>query len=87
MATHPTFPAAELESVCRVLADTGNGLSGSEIGRLLAQQGIADPAPRFYKMETPVVGIEPATAEGRMRQPGGEFHPRSDEAGAVCGQN
>lgn len=49
MATHPTFPAAELESVCRVLADTGNGLSGSEIGRLLAQQGIADPAPDLTK--------------------------------------
>ena len=30
MAARPTFPAAELESVCRVLADTDNGLSDSE---------------------------------------------------------
>jgi uncharacterized protein (TIGR02391 family) len=49
MAAHPSFPSAELESVCRVLADTNNGLSGSEIGRLLTQQGIADPAPDFTK--------------------------------------
>ena len=49
MAAHPSFPSAELESVCRVLADTDNGLSGSEMGRLLAQQGIADPAPDLTK--------------------------------------
>jgi hypothetical protein len=49
MAAHPTFPAAELESVCRVLADTDNGLSGSEIGHLLTQQGIEDPAPDLTK--------------------------------------
>ncbi len=49
MAAHPIFPAAELESVCSVLADTDNGLTGSEIGRLLTQRGIADPAPGLTK--------------------------------------
>ena len=49
MSAHPTFPPAELDSICRVLADTGNGLTGSEIGRLLAQLGIADPAPDHTK--------------------------------------
>ena len=49
MAAYPSFPAAELESVCRVMADTDSGLTGSEIGRLLAQRGIADPAPGLTK--------------------------------------
>lgn len=49
MAAHPSFPPAELESACRVLADTGSGLIGSEIGHLLTQLGIADPAPDLTK--------------------------------------
>jgi hypothetical protein len=31
MPVHPSFPPAELESVCRVLADTTDGLTGTEI--------------------------------------------------------
>ena len=49
MAAHLSFPPAELESVCRVLADTGSGLTGSEISHLLDQLDIADPAPGLTK--------------------------------------
>ena len=45
VAGHPQFPSAELESVCQVLARTEVRLTGAEIGRLLQQLGIADPAP------------------------------------------
>ena len=51
MPAHPSFPPAELESVCRVLADTGSGLTGTEIGLLLAQLGTADPAPGITKWQ------------------------------------
>lgn len=44
-----TFQPGELERVCRVLADTDNGLTGSEIGRKLAQARIADVAPTLTK--------------------------------------
>lgn len=49
MAIHPAFPAADLESLCQVLAKTHGGLSGTEIGRLLHQLGIEDPAPNLTK--------------------------------------
>lgn len=35
--------------MCRVLAETASGLTGSEIGHLLAQMGIGDPAPALTK--------------------------------------
>lgn len=49
MPSHPSFPPAELESVCRVLADTGDGLTGSEIGMLLTLLSLADPAAGITK--------------------------------------
>ncbi|GAA5483995.1 TIGR02391 family protein [Haloferula sargassicola] len=49
MPAHSTFPAATLESICRVLADTSSGLTGTEIGRLLQQLGIGDPFPGLTK--------------------------------------
>ena len=36
------LPPAELESLCQASADTDDGLTGTEIGRLLAQAGIVD---------------------------------------------
>jgi uncharacterized protein (TIGR02391 family) len=44
MPSHPLLPPAEMESICRVIADTDTGLSGTEIGTLLTHLGIADPA-------------------------------------------
>ena len=38
----PSFNESHLERMCMVLADTGSGLTGSEIGRLLQQTGIDD---------------------------------------------
>lgn len=41
--------AAELESLSKALADTSDGLTGSEIGRLLEQAKIEDPDPTMTK--------------------------------------
>lgn len=43
MAHIPCFDSANLEAVCKVLADTTNGLMGEEIGHILADAGIPDP--------------------------------------------
>ncbi len=44
MPMHESFSPAHLESICKVLADTADGLTGTEIGRLLAGLNIHDPA-------------------------------------------
>ncbi len=49
MSAIPVFPQAELEQICGILADTSSGLTGSEIGRMLAQLGIRDPSPDITK--------------------------------------
>lgn len=43
------FSPAELESVCKALADTATGLTGTEIGHMLRQVGVADPDPGITK--------------------------------------
>lgn len=43
------FKDSQLERICSVLADTSTGLTGSEIGRLLAEVGIDDPLPAMTK--------------------------------------
>jgi uncharacterized protein (TIGR02391 family) len=45
----PPFSAQHLEAIARVLGDTDDGLSGSEIGYLLADCRIGDPAPGMTK--------------------------------------
>ncbi len=42
MAPIPTFDAQLLQSICDTLGDTSEGLTGSEIGKLLEQCGIHD---------------------------------------------
>jgi uncharacterized protein (TIGR02391 family) len=49
MAAIHSFDEALLQRVCDVLADTEAGLTGTEIGRLLAEVGIVDPAPAVTK--------------------------------------
>ena len=39
----PCFSASSLESACKVLADTSTGLTGPEIGQVLADMQLADP--------------------------------------------
>ena len=49
MATIQSIDSANLQAICDVLGDTGGGLTGSEIGRLLREAGIADPEPSTTK--------------------------------------
>ncbi|MCH8618133.1 TIGR02391 family protein [Undibacterium sp. TS12] len=49
MATLPCFASAELEAVCKVLADSTNGLTGTEIAYLLLEIGVADTDPTLTK--------------------------------------
>ncbi len=43
------FNDNQLEQICAVLADTSPGLTGSEIGKLLEDMNISDPAPSMTK--------------------------------------
>jgi len=43
------WPSSIVESVCEVLADTSTGLTGGEIGRLLAKLGVPDIDPSNTK--------------------------------------
>ncbi|CAN7515793.1 TIGR02391 family protein [Rhizobacter sp. LjRoot28] len=45
----PCFDSALLEAVCRVLADTSEGLTGPEIGAILADMAVADTHPAATK--------------------------------------
>ncbi|RLC09440.1 MAG: TIGR02391 family protein [Deltaproteobacteria bacterium] len=49
MTTIPFINSNQLEAICKVLADTEKGLTGSEIGHLLEQLGINDPDPSMTK--------------------------------------
>lgn len=49
MPTIPEFDLSALERICDVLADTSTGVTGSEMAKLLAQLGIADPLPGMTK--------------------------------------
>jgi uncharacterized protein (TIGR02391 family) len=45
----PVFSPQHLEAVARILADTGSGLTGSQIGYLLSDCGIPDVNPEMTK--------------------------------------
>lgn len=49
MAAIPKIDETCLQRICDVLGDTSGGLTGSEIGKLLSQAGIADPLPGMTK--------------------------------------
>jgi len=49
MPAIPEFSHTELESICRVLAETSGGLTGNEIGSILARLSIPDPMPAMTK--------------------------------------
>ena len=44
-----TFTQSELEAIAAALADTSEGLTGSEIGHILSSLKIADPTPNMTK--------------------------------------
>jgi len=43
------FGSGDLEALCKVLADTDTGLTGNEIGHILAQIGVIDTDPTMTK--------------------------------------
>lgn len=45
----PPFTSQQLEAIAKVLADTGTGLTGSQIGHLLSVCQISDPNPSLTK--------------------------------------
>ncbi len=47
--TRKPFPSGDLEALCKVLADTNNGLTGSEIAHTLAQIAFANTKGRCFK--------------------------------------
>ncbi len=49
MGTIGAISHNQLEAICKVLADTNDGLTGSQIGPLLEQLGINDPDPSITK--------------------------------------
>jgi uncharacterized protein (TIGR02391 family) len=49
MSAIPEFSDTQLENICNVLADTSRGLTGSEMGTMLARLGIPDPMPTMTK--------------------------------------
>ena len=51
MTQVPSFEETALRAICDILGDTSDGLSGSEIGRLLRDCGIEDLLPDHTKRE------------------------------------
>ena len=49
MEKQPLISSEVLENICRVIADTDTGLTGTEIGRLLAESRIEDKDPKLTK--------------------------------------
>jgi uncharacterized protein (TIGR02391 family) len=49
METVPPFEPQQLESICKILADTSEGLTGTELGYLLRQCQIPDVSPDMTK--------------------------------------
>lgn len=49
MPAIPKLSHTKLEALCAVIGDTNEGLTGSEIGRLLVRSGIEDPVPSHTK--------------------------------------
>ena len=46
---HKPFRSGNLEALCKILADTYTGLTGTEIGDTLAQIGVTDRDPMMTK--------------------------------------
>lgn len=51
MTRIPPFEKSILRTICNILGDTSDGLTGSEIGQLLRDCGIADPLPSHTKRD------------------------------------
>lgn len=65
MTPPPTFSPGQLESLCKILADTETGLTGTEIGHMLGQARIDDVNPTATKWKRLYNAL--AEAENRAR--------------------
>jgi hypothetical protein len=65
MASIPSFDEIVLHSICNVLADTAEGLTGREIGQLLKESNIDDPLPGFTKRERLFEGLNQKQKQDR----------------------
>src|SRR4030042_1567381 len=66
MATIPLFEPQQLERICKILADTSEGLTGSELGYLLRQSQIPDVAPEMTKWKRLFNGLVTMQNERRF---------------------
>ena len=58
MANVGKFTPGQLESICKAIGDTTDGLTGSEIARVLASCGIEDPGRRMTKWKRLYAALE-----------------------------
>lgn len=73
----PLFSDQQLETICQEIADTSTGLTGSEIGRLLAQVGVPDPDAGATKWRRLFHALHGAQANARSGSVVGEFIQRA----------
>jgi hypothetical protein len=65
------FDIGVLESIAKVLGDTDRGFTGSEIAKLLAEAGIADPFPDFTKRKRLFEALQQKQEQDRCIHPKG----------------
>lgn len=65
MAAIPSIQDPTLQALCDVLGATDTGLTGSEIGRYLAECGIADPIPQMTKRHRLFEALKARQAQDR----------------------
>jgi hypothetical protein len=78
------FSPSELESIAIALGDTSEGLTGSEIGHILATLKMADPNPdmtKWKRLHNAFVERQ-NYSQNRRAIPG--IHPPGYETGEVC---
>src|SRR5487761_361682 len=94
----PSFSDEHLRSICKVLADTNEGLTNSEIDQLLQQAGIASqksitnvgPGALFYTVTSKRDRLFQALSQRQMRDRCGNnvasFYPDCYEPCQICEQ-
>jgi uncharacterized protein (TIGR02391 family) len=65
MAAYPSFDDNTLGAICDILADTSSGLTGTELGVLLARKGIQDPEPTITKRKRLFLALHQKQAHDR----------------------
>jgi hypothetical protein len=78
---HPPWDEGVVQGVADVLGESGTGLTGGEIGKLLASLGIDDPGPGITKRDRLGEALRAARSEGV--EPRDRFHPAGDGTGPL----